>query len=618
MAVALASVAFATAAPVPQAWAQSHRSGMGATLYDRGTTFRVWAPHATSVSVAGGFNGWSPTANPLAAEPGGLWSADVRGAAPGQRYRYVIRSAAGEETRRDPYSRLVTSSDYDEGLSVIYDPNAFDWGDDDSFTPPALDDLVIYEMHVGTFNDARPERCGGFADAIARLDRVADLGVTAVEVLPVAEFFGNYSSGYDPADIFAVENRAYGGPDGFKAFVKECHARNLAVILDVVYNHWGPWDVTTHRFDGWWTDAFPGGIYFYDAARIDSPWGPRPNYAVPRVRRYLFDNLRMWIDEYRVDGFRWDATSNIWNTDTGFGQDLPEGWSLLQQANAGMERLRPGVINIAEDIFGGDRITRPVRAGGAGFDAQWHFLAAHLRAELTKATDAARNMGSIRYALTANYNGDPWQRVIFSESHNEICCGHDRLTVEIDSAAPDGWKARKLSTLGAALTFTAPGIPMIYQGQEFLDHQPFDDRKPIDWGQLDRHPGVRELYRDLIRLRRNLGGTTVGLKGANLNVHHVNDAAKVIAYHRWDVGGPGDDAIVAANFSAATLEGYVIGLPRAGTWHVRFNSDSLAYGPDYSGVGEGSVEAHATPRDGMPFSSRLTLAPYSAVVLSQD
>src|SRR5690606_35658466 len=129
-----------------------------------------------------------------------------------------------------------------------------------------------------TFNDPNPDGCGTFADAIARLDHVAALGATAVEVLPVCEFLGQYSGGYDPADLFAVENRGYGGPDGFKAFVEECHARDLAVIVDVVYNHWGPWDLTTYRFDGWWSSNFPGGIYFYDAARIDSPWGPRPDY----------------------------------------------------------------------------------------------------------------------------------------------------------------------------------------------------------------------------------------------------------------------------------------------------------------------------------------------------
>src|SRR5690606_25578367 len=136
----------------------------------------------------------------------------------------------------------------------------------------------------------------------------------------------------------------------FKAFVEECHARDLAVIVDVVYNHWGPWDLTTYRFDGWWSSNFPGGIYFYDAARIDSPWGPRPDYRRARVRQYIADNLRMWIDECHVDGFRWDATAAIYRVDGAFGEELPEGWTLLQQCNDALDRFYPGVISIAEDI----------------------------------------------------------------------------------------------------------------------------------------------------------------------------------------------------------------------------------------------------------------------------
>jgi 1,4-alpha-glucan branching enzyme len=593
---------------------------MGSIPYEGGVTFRVWAPHATRVSVAGSFNGFSLTASPLAAEADGLWSADVEGAAVADEYRYVIWHDGEAVTRRDPYGRVVTSSHVEDGHTLVYDPDAFAWSGG-PFTPPALEDLVIYELHVGTFNDEPGGPSGTFADAIARLDHLADLGVTAVEVLPVyesAEFGGN-RSGYAPSDVFAVEHGRYGGPDAFKAFVEACHARGLAVLLDVVYNHWGPWDLTTYRFDGWWTEDWPGGVYFYDAARIDSPWGPRPNYGLPEVRRYIYDNLRMWVGEYRVDGFRWDATANIYDTDGGSGTPLPDGWQLLREANAGLDRFAPpGFISIAEDLRNDEAITRPVGQGGAGFDSQWHFFAAHLRSELRKEQDRNRDMPFVAYALDHTYNGDFAQRVIFTESHNEPCCGNDRLTVEIDPADPYGWDARKRSTLGAAMLFTSPGIPMLWQGQELLDPTPFDARTPMSWAGYSQHPGIVRLYRDLIRLRLDRDGTTRGLKGPHQHVYLVDDTYKVIALHRWDDGGPGDDVVVVANFSGRTLTDVPLGLPHPGRWAVRFNSDDPVYSPDYSDVGGEEVVADGPARHGMAQSGRVSVGPYSALILSQD
>ena len=604
----------------PGSAAQSVRPGMGSLPYDGGVTFRVWAPNARGVSVAGTFNGFSATATPLASEgASGLWSADVPGAAVGDAYRYVLRTPRGVENRRDPRSRVVTSSDPETGLSLIYDPAAYGW-EPSPFRRPALEDLVIYELHVGTFNDDAPGGASGtFYDAIARLDHLAGLGVTAIEVLPVTESveFGGYRSGYAPSDVFAVENGRYGGPDAFKAFVEACHQRGIAVILDVVYNHWGPWDLATYRFDGW-TDRWPGGVYFYDADRIDSPWGPRPNYSLPEVRRFIYDNLRMWVEEYRVDGFRWDATAGITNTGTGTNAALPDGWRLLREANALMDRYDPGLFNVAEDFRNLETLTRPVGEGGGGFDSQWHFFAAHLRSELVKEDDRDRSMSFVAYALRHQYNGDPRQRVIYTESHNEPCCGNHRLTVEIDRDDPYSWTARKRSTLGAALLFTSPGIPMLWQGQELLDPMPFDGRRPMRWDGLEEHPGIVRLYRDLIRLRLDRDGHTAGLRGPNQAVYLVDDARKVIALHRWDTGGPGDDVVVVANFSGRAITDAPLGLPRPGRWHVRFNSDDPRYSPDYGGVGGIAVVAEGPGLHGMAQSARVSVGPYSALILSQS
>ncbi len=177
---------------------------MGALPYRGGTTFRVWAPHARSVAVAGSFDDWSPAATALAPDgdgTSGTWSADVEGVKPGDEYRFRLQTEDGSELWRiDPYARQVTSS---VGNSVVYDPAAFDW-EDHAFQMPAREDLVIYELHVGTFG-ASPGRHGDFDRAVRRLPYLRDLGVSAVEVMPPFEFAGDVSWGYNPAHLFAIE-----------------------------------------------------------------------------------------------------------------------------------------------------------------------------------------------------------------------------------------------------------------------------------------------------------------------------------------------------------------------------------------------------------------------------
>ena len=227
-------------------------------------------------------------------------------------------------------------------------------------------------------------------------------------------------------------------------------------------------------------------------------------------------------------------------------------------------------------------------------------------------------MFAVRNALYQRYNADAFQRVIYTESHDEVANGHARVPEEIWPGKADSAYSQKRSTLGAALVFTAPGIPMIFQGQEFLEGGWFQDTVPLDWAKLETHRGIHTLYRDLIRLRRNWFDQTRGLRGQNINVHHVNQADKLIAFHRWENGGPRDDVVVVANFANRSYGSYTLGFPRAGRWRVRFNSDWAGYSGDFTDQPGYDTTAIPGPQDGMSFRADVGVGPYAVLILSQE
>jgi 1,4-alpha-glucan branching enzyme len=583
----------------------SQRTGMGAVFYGGGTMFRVWAPNAERVFVAGDFSGWNEWE--LGSECNGHFSADIQGAWPGQRYQFVIKKNGQSIWKNDPRALDVTNS---VGESVIYDHNSYTWRN--SYGTPSFNDQVIYEMHVGTFNDSPGFGPGNFSSATAKLDYLQWLGVNMVQLMPVSEFPGDFSKGYNPALPFAPES-AYGDPNSLKNFIDEAHKRGIGVIVDVVYNHFGPNDHPMWCFDGECYGA--GGIYFYTDWRMNTDWGPRPDYGRSQVRDFIRDNVRLWLDYYHVDGLRWDATMVMRQAG---GSDLPEGYSLLQDINSMIDSTQPWKIQIAEDFRGNAAITRSTSSGGAGFDSQWDsdFFHPVLDTIITQ-NDSSRDMFKIRDAITRNYNGQASQRVIYTESHDEVSNGRSRVPEMIWPGNAGSWFSKKRSTLGAALVFTSPGIPMLFQGQEFLEDGFFSDTDPLDWSKADYFNGILKLYRDLIQLRRNWFNNTRGLAGNNVNVFHVNNTGKVIAFHRWKNGGPGDDVVVVANFSGQTFSSYQIGFPRGGLWYTRFNSDSNAYSPDFGNVAGYDTNASSGTKDGLPFRGNVGIGPYSVLILSQ-
>jgi 1,4-alpha-glucan branching enzyme len=548
----------------------------------------------------------------MQAEENGNWFADAAEAHVGDQYKFLITTKKGEFSRIDPYAREVTTS---VGNAIIHDPG-FDWQGDDFHLAP-WNELVIYELHVGTFNDQEDvNNPGKFPSVSTRLGHLKKLGVNAIQIMPVGEFAGDRSWGYNPAHIFSVEI-AYGGPLAFKQFIKRAHQEGIAVILDVVYNHLGPSDLDLWQFDGWSENNF-GGIYFYNDERAITPWGKtRPDYGRGEVRQYLLDNVLMWLEEYRIDGIRFDCTQFIRTINGAGTQDLPDGWSLLQWLNDQVAEKYPGRITIAEDLQHNRWLTKDVGAGGAGFSSQWDAMFVHpIRQAVTTPQDENRSLEAIRDAICYRYNDDAFDRVIYSESHDEVANGKERVPQEISPNDPKGWYARKRSTLAAAMVFTAPGIPMIFQGQEFLEGGWFRDTVPVNWDQNVEFHGIVRLYRDLIRLRLNRDGFTRGLCGQFTQVYHLHDERKVIAFHRWDKGGAADDVVVVANFFREAQDGYVIGFPAAGVWRLRFNSDWQGYSDDFQSHPSSDIVAEAGETDGLPFYAAVSLGPYSVLVYS--
>jgi len=594
----------------------SAHAGMGAIPHKDGVAFRVWAPNATSVSVVGDFNDWQPERHPMIAEADGYWYADVDAARIGHEYRYHLVNGEQAFTRIDPYAREVTNS---VGNGVVHDP-AYDWGDDRQMMPP-WNEAVIYEMHIGTFGRAPGQdgdQVAGFYDAIEKFDHLKKLGVNVLQVMPAMEFAGDISWGYNPAHIFAIES-AYGGPRAFKDFVKAAHAAGFAVVLDVVYNHFGPSDLDLWQFDGW-SENGKGGIYFYNDWRSSTPWGDtRPDYGRPQVRAFILDNARMWLDDFHVDGLRFDMTLYVRAVHADGQGDLPDGWSLMQAVNHEVRDKHPGRITIAEDLQNNEWLTKLPGEGGGGFGAQWDANFVHpIRAAVIAPGDEHRSMDAVHAAVSFRYNGDAFQRVIYSESHDEVANGKARVPSEVHADDPENWFALKRSTLAAALVFTSPGIPMLFQGQEFLQGGWFQDTVPLDWDKTEEYRGILRLYRDLVRLRRNLDGTTRGLTGQGLLTHHVNDPDNVLAFQRWYDHGPGDDVVVLANFANEIRRGYRVGFPVAGLWQVRLNTAWRGYHPEFTDVGNAAVEAVPAAYDDLPASGLVDLGPYSVLILSQD
>jgi 1,4-alpha-glucan branching enzyme len=580
---------------------------VGAIVHRSGVSFRVWAPFASSVAVTGSFNDWSETA--MESEKDGYWFVKLSHAQAGQEYRYIIMNGEQRLFKNDPRALQVTTA---AGNSVIVDTN-FEWSDDD-FEPIEVNKQVIYELHVGTFYRSDQSTIGTFDEVTEKLDYLQDLGVTTIELMPIStmspvrEWWG-----YTPMYIYTVEAQ-YGGRHKFLEFVNEAHKRGISVVLDVVYNHLGPADLDIWQFDGW-SENGKGGIYFYNDWRSKTPWGEtRPDFGRVEVRQYLLDNVKMWMHDCHLDGLRVDSTIFIRNAkgnNDDPANDLAEGWQLLQQINSIAHKINPAALTIAEDVAANEYIVKPQGDGGAGFGAQWELGFPGILREVLKSDDPMQiNLAGICSELGRGYNGDTFQRVIYTDSHDSAANGSARLNEVIAPGKADDLFARKQSIIAAGLLLTTPGIPMLFQGQEFMENGSFNDWEGLDWARAERNQLITDAYRHLIALRKNDDQTSAGLTGRNINQIHADDTNKVIGYHRWQNGGPRDDVMVLVNFANKSHQNYELAWPRDGVWKIRFSA-----WPAYAVDGQEASVDDVTVKDG---KGTIVMPPSSVLILSQD
>jgi 1,4-alpha-glucan branching enzyme len=629
---------------------------MGANLVDGGATFRVWAPRARQVYVCGEFNGWVRDASSLLVKNGdGRWTGFVAHAREGERYKFfVVGEGEGNEGfKRDPYARQLTRA-WPDPDCILRSAGTFPW-QDWSWHPPDFRDLVVYQFHVGTwYGPNREQRVATFLDVLDRVEYLADLGVNAIEPLPVVEYSTPRSMGYNGSDLFSPEmdyevadgeldsylalaNRLLGakgksplarevlaiGINQLKALVDICHHHGIAVILDVVYNH-ASGDIVGQPESIYFFDRVPGtnpndSLYFTDQNHT----GPVFAFWNQDVRQFLIDNARFFLDEYHVDGYRYDQVTVIDKQNAG------SGWLFCQHLNATLDAQDASAINVAEYWGPEPAVVRVQDEDGAGFHAAWHDgLRRAVRGVIGQAAggrDASVDWQPVVDQLRAPGFRDAWRAVQYIESHDEVYRDRGlripRLAVgDTDTRT---WHATSRSRVATGLILTAPGIPMLFMGQEFYEDKRWADDPPnhkgalIWWDGLATDKTMSDFHRftrDLIWLRRR----HPALRDEGARTVSMENGPRVLVFQRW-VEGSGRDVMVVASLSEQTLHGYRIPMPGAGRWLEVFNSDVYEnwVNPGLSGNG-GSVQADGPAMNGLPSSASVTVPANSILVFARD
>jgi 1,4-alpha-glucan branching enzyme len=638
---------------MPASLEHIHRgTPMGANLIADGATFRVWAPHARAVHVIGDFNNRERNdASLLNRDDHGHWRGFIPGVCDRQRYMFYVVGDGSEGPKRDPYAReLQTPFPSD----CIIRKTDFPWHET-GYVTPQFHNFVIYQLHVGTFYTPNlPGKGGTFLDVARKIPHLSGLGVTAIQLLPIQEFQTQFSKGYNGTDYFspemdfAVEDSDLppyvahvnalldakglapyavedlrGEMNQLKALVDLCHIHGLAVLLDVVYNHaggdWGEPNESIYFFDRQSTDGGNrNSLYFTDRGHAG---GLVFDFGKPEVRDFLIHNAKFFLDEYRVDGLRYDQVSVIDH------DGAPHGWSFCQDLTSTLRHHRPGALDKAEYWNVNPYIVKPPREG-AGFDTT---LTDGLRLAIrdvignaSQPDERPLDMTRLARSLWPEGFNEQWQFVQGPENHDIVLEGREQRVARLGHPSdPRSWFGRSRARVATGISLTAPGIPMLFMGQEFLEDKQWSDNFEfhkellLHWAGLDN---CDKQMLDHVQFTRELVGLRwqyPALRGQGFRVVHVHNQNRVLAFHRW-VEGEGRDVMVVVHLSTFTRVGYRIGFPSGGEWREVFNSDVYDnwVNPHVAG-NSGRVVAEPHPLHDFNHSATLVLPANSLLVFAR-
>jgi len=621
---------------------------MGANLTEGGATFRVWAPNANAVYINGDFNSALQDDTTLLNQIGnGHWAGFVPNVTDRQQYMFYVNGAGSAGPKRDPYARELVSPF--PGQCIIRDP-AFPWHET-GYVTPAFNDFVIYQLHVGVFYAPNLPLKGTFLDVVSKIPYLSDLGVTVIQLLPIQEYDTQFSMGYNNVDFYSPEmdfgvvdanlqpyldavngllaaknqipygfNDLRGEMNQLKALVDICHIYGLGVIFDQVYNHAGGdfGDESLFFMDRQTTETNWYSLYFSATGYVG---GLVFDYTKPEVRDFLINNAKYFIEEYQVDGFRYDEVSTIDQ------QGQPDGWSFCQDLTSTIKFMAPSKINHAE-YWQVQALTITDPPTGIGFNTT---LTDGLRLAIRDVISNASVPGSGQLnidGLAASMwpYGFPqeWQFVQGPENHDIVHVQQQqRMTALSDPSNARSWYATSRSRVSTGITLTAPGIPMLFMGQEFLEDKQWSEdfsywpNQFIYWDGLNNQKQMSDFLRftrELINLRWQYPALTA----QGFAVIHIHNQNRVLAYQRW-IPGQGNDVVVVVSLSNDDQYNYRIGFPSGGTWKEAFNSDVYEdwVNPDICGNG-GQINTDNIPYDGLHFSAALALPANGVLVFARQ
>lgn len=642
---------------------------LGATpLPGGGVSFRVWAPRATDVYLNGTFGPNTYVKNAanarLTKDASGYWSGFESEAKTGDEYTFYVANAT-QGHKRDPYARQLKETGFPDSNSIVCDPNAYPWHDG-TFQTPDFADLIVYQIHVGTYAISRPGIASNFLDIVGKIPYLQALGINMLQPMPIDEQEANPNMGYGGADLFSPDfpyvcsNAALlagylatinsllsskgqrplqlsditPGPSQLKVLVDLCHLHGIAVALDVVYNHAGGFSVNNALDDNclYYMDRVPNvgnnndSLYFTDQDRgtggLSFALWNRP------VMQLLIDNARAYLTEYHVDGFRYDEISTLLSCNLG------SGWDFCRELTASNRATSPRLLQNAEFWPGSQSnipdsqapIVQSATTGGAGFDV---VQADALRNALRNAVAAAANGASASVSMSAIANAlypqgldHAWRAITCIENHDLVFNGRQpRVPALADGSNHRSWYARSRTRTATSILLTAAGIPQFFMGQEFLEDKQWDTPPGgpllLFWDGVEKalDPAMVNHLRftqDLIRLR----WLNPALRGENVRPFLVNDFDRVLAFHRW-LEGSGQDVVVVASLAEETRWGYPVGFPSGGFWKEIFNSDVYDnwVNPQVAGNGSG-VSADRGGIQGFPASASVVIPANGVVVFA--